>query len=156
MRILQFAFDGNPKNTFLPANLETTNTVIYTGTHDNDTTVGWYFDNAISTEFKNQLKRHCNREPGDSHPVHHDLIYLAMSSVAATCIIPLQDILGFGNDCRMNTPGTSSGNWRWRCAEQFLTGNLADWLREKTALFNRLPESEKIEISDNEPMKTNS
>jgi 4-alpha-glucanotransferase len=73
----------------------------------------------------------------DASPIHHDLIYLALSSTASLAVIPLQDLLGFGSDCRMNIPGVAEGNWRWRCKEEFLTDELADHLKELTRRFGR-------------------
>ena len=139
MKILQFAFDNNPGNSFLPCNFTSPNCVVYTGTHDNDTTIGWYLSDKLDQTARERIKKFANREINDSQGIHEDLIYLALSSTAKLSIIPLQDILGFGNDCRMNTPGTKEGNWIWRCAPQFLTGEIAARLRKKTELFGRIP-----------------
>jgi 4-alpha-glucanotransferase len=143
MKVLQFAFDNNPDNAFLPHNYDSPNCIVYTGTHDNDTSLGWFLGNRIDDDTRRRVKQQANREMGDHQPIHHDLIYLAMSSIAAIAIIPLQDVLGFGSDCRMNTPGTASGNWEWRCGEEFLTEDVAEWLRNLTILFrrNQLPPS---------------
>lgn len=137
MKVLQFAFDGNPSNSFLPYNYDSPHSVVYTGTHDNDTTVGWFLDSRHDDALRSKIKAFVNKGPNDSHSIHKDLIYLALSSTAATSIFPLQDILGFGSDCRMNIPGTAKGNWIWRCASEFLTDEIASWLREKTELFGR-------------------
>ncbi|MDR3629024.1 MAG: 4-alpha-glucanotransferase [Desulfocapsaceae bacterium] len=139
MKILQFAFDNKSDNAFLPCNFTSPNCVVYTGTHDNDTTVGWYLSDKLSTAAREQIKNFANRDSSDVRGIHQDIIYLALSSTARLAIIPLQDILGFGGDCRMNTPGTKEGNWAWRCAPQFFTAEIAAWLRQKTALFGRLP-----------------
>ncbi|WP_163336548.1 4-alpha-glucanotransferase [Desulfopila sp. IMCC35008] len=138
MKVLQFAFDGNLDNSFLPHNFTTPNCVVYTGTHDNDTTVGWFLSNQLDDEIRSTVKHLANREMHDHSPIHHDMIYLALSSIAALSIIPLQDVLGFGNDCRMNTPGVPKGNWGWRCAPEFLTGETATHLRQVTKRFNRI------------------
>lgn len=138
MKILQFAFDGDRKNSFLPYNFETQNSVIYTGTHDNDTTVGWYLSRQLSASRRQELLRFCNRENDDS-VIHRDLIHLALSSISRYAIFPLQDILGFGNDCKMNSPGTSKGNWAWRCAQRFLTDSVSIWLQKECELFGRCP-----------------
>ncbi|MBM9603096.1 4-alpha-glucanotransferase [Desulfopila inferna] len=144
MRVLQFAFDGNIDNTFLPFNYETPNTFVYTGTHDNDTTVGWYMSDRIDDEIRQRTKRLANRKIHDHHGIHHDLIYLAMSSTAVAAIFPLQDILGFGSDCRMNTPGThSKDNWTWRCSKEFLTPDISTWMQELTELCGRSKPHEK-------------
>jgi 4-alpha-glucanotransferase len=137
MKVLQFAFDGNPSNSFLPHNFTSPNCVIYTGTHDNDTSVGWFLSNQIDDETRRTVKNIANREMHDHSPIHHDMIYLALSSIAALAVIPLQDILGFGNDCRMNTPGVPKGNWGWRCAPEYLTDDIATHLRQLTKQYNR-------------------
>jgi 4-alpha-glucanotransferase len=138
MKILLFAFDGRPENAYLPHNMRK-NCVVYTGTHDNDTAVGWYLSGEVPAAAKQQAKRHANRSDDDAARFHEDMMYLAMSSPAALCLLPMQDVLGFGNDCRMNTPGTAQGNWRWRCAPRFITDTLAERLRQTTELFGRLP-----------------
>ena len=137
MKILQFAFDGNRDNAFLPYNFETPNSVIYTGTHDNDTTVGWYLDNKLSDKGRQEIKQFCNRKQFDGSEIHRDLIYLALSSTSRYAVFPIQDVLGFGNDCKMNSPGTQEGNWTWRCAPRFLNSEVSDWLRNQTELFGR-------------------
>ncbi|MEE4243234.1 MAG: 4-alpha-glucanotransferase [Desulfopila sp.] len=137
MRVLQFAFDGNVENSFLPFNFETPNTFVYTGTHDNNTSLGWYLSDRLDDSTRSRVKKTANRELHDGHGIHRDLIYMAMSSTAVVCIFPLQDILGFGEDCRMNTPGTDTGNWLWRCSEEFLNDDIATWLRDLTVFFGR-------------------
>ncbi|MGB3212612.1 MAG: 4-alpha-glucanotransferase [Desulforhopalus sp.] len=137
MKVLQFAFDGNSDNTFLPHNFTTPNCIVYTGTHDNDTTVGWFLSERLDDIQRQDIKRIANRDPHDLRGIHHDLIYMAQSSISILCILPLQDVLGFGSDCKMNSPGVASGNWRWRCADEFLTPETAQQLRASTQLFNR-------------------
>lgn len=137
MKVLQFAFDNNPDNSHLPCNYETSNCVTYTGTHDNDTTLGWYMSDQLDDNRRQTIKRTVNRQLHDHNEIHHDLIYLAQSSISNLAIFPLQDILGFGNDCRMNTPGVSKGNWKWRCGEEFLTSEIAKNLKYTTQLFGR-------------------
>jgi 4-alpha-glucanotransferase len=137
MKVLQFAFDGNPLNPFLPHNYTDPNCVVYTGTHDNDTTLGWFLSNQLNEDLRATIKLFANRKMHDDSPIHQDLIYLALSSISSLAVIPLQDLLGFGSDCRMNTPGVAKGNWRWRCAEEFLTAELADHLKELTCRFGR-------------------
>lgn len=108
MRILQFAFDGHPENPYLPHN-HTVDSVVYTGTHDNDTTLGWWhrLDEATRQRVLAYL--------GHPHdPMPWPLIYAALESVASLVILPLQDVLGLGSEARMNTPGTTEGNWQWR------------------------------------------
>lgn len=137
MKILQFAFDGNPNNSFLPHNFTTPKCIVYTGTHDNDTTVGWFLSDKLDNKQRESIKLVANRDPHDQRGSHHDLIFLAQSSISMLSMIPLQDILGFGGDCKMNSPGIAEGNWRWRCAAEFLTPEIAQQMKESTRRFNR-------------------
>ncbi|MGB7539348.1 MAG: 4-alpha-glucanotransferase [Anaerolineales bacterium] len=132
MRILQFAFDGKKDNPFLPYNFEP-RTVVYTGTHDNDTTLGWYL--SISEEERERVDRY--RDGGEAA---WDFIRLAWSSVAETAICPLQDVLGLGGEGRMNYPGRPAGNWGWRFSAEDLRPDLAARLRELTERYGRMKE----------------
>ena len=108
MRILQFAFGGESNNRFLPHNHEP-DTVVYTGTHDNDTTLGWW---STATEAE---RRHVAEYLGtDGREIHWDLIRCACASVADTAVHPMQDVLGLGGEHRMNFPGKGEGWWSWR------------------------------------------
>jgi len=140
MKILLFAFDGNPENSYLPYNIEK-ESVIYTGTHDNDTAVGWYLSPEVEAESKRRAKRFANRFDDHAGSFHRDIIHLALSSPANLAILPMQDVLGFGNDCRMNRPGTTMGNWQWRLAGPFLSDEISAWLAEQVELFGRLPKA---------------
>lgn len=137
MKILLFAFDGDPNNSYLPYNIEQ-KSVVYTGTHDNDTAVGWYLNPEIPQTCKQRAKRFAHRVDDHAGSFHQDLIYLAMGSPANLAILPLQDVLGFGNDCRLNVPGTVANNWQWRCAQRFINEEISSWLFEQTTLFGRL------------------
>ncbi len=137
MKVLQFAFDSDEHNAYLPHNYTTVDCVAYTGTHDNDTTLGWYFSDTVLPASKAKALRYAHSQPGS--PVHWDFIRMAYASVANLVVVPLQDVLGFGSDCRMNTPGTSQGNWRWRCAARFLNDETARALRDEVLFYNRLP-----------------
>lgn len=137
MKILQFAFDGNSENPYLPFNFST-NCVVYPGTHDNDTSVGWYLDPEVSPSAKAELRRAVNKQNSVPESVHRDFIFLAHSSTARLAVISMQDILGFGSDCRMNKPATSAGNWIWRCAARYFTVETAEWLKDQTRFFGRL------------------
>jgi 4-alpha-glucanotransferase len=137
MKVLQFAFDGNKDNSFLPCNFQSPHCVVYTGTHDNDTTVGWYLSDKIDDNIRVMVKNMANRSLHDQSAIHNDLMYLAQSSIAILCILPLQDVLGFGNDCKMNSPGVAQGNWRWRCAQEFLTREVTERMKATTSLFGR-------------------
>jgi 4-alpha-glucanotransferase len=135
MRVLLFAFgEGLPANPHIPHN-HVPNSIVYTGTHDNNTARGWY-DHEASPGDRNRLARYLGRDVS-SATVHRELIRLAMSSVARTAIIPMQDLLGLGADARMNTPGTSNGNWRWRLRSDQVSHVIAADLLEMTRLFWR-------------------
>ncbi|WP_419175187.1 4-alpha-glucanotransferase [Desulfosediminicola sp.] len=147
MKVLQFAFDGNPDNSFLPYNYNTSNCVVYTGTHDNETTVGWFLNHQLNDDLRKTIKELANRTLHDDSGIHNDLMYLALSSIGCLTIFPLQDALGFGNDCRMNSPGVPEGNWGWRCIDEYLSEELSTSLRARTKLFGRYSESKpKSEI----------
>jgi 4-alpha-glucanotransferase len=137
MKVLQFAFESDETNPYLPHNFKQTNMVIYTGTHDNNTTLGWFLGNKLPESAKNRVRQYVN-SINDEH-ISWDFIRLAQSSIADLAIIPLQDILGFGEDCRMNIPGTANGNWRWRCAPYFLKDATTKRLHNFTSFYNRLP-----------------
>lgn len=131
MKILQFAFDSGPGNPYLPHNF-TRDSVVYTGTHDNDTTLGW-FSSLDPHHRKNVLAYAVS--PGKE--IAWDLIRLGMASVADTAVFPLQDVLGLDGSTRMNLPGTPQGNWSWRFAPGMLTDRSAVRLLELTALYGR-------------------
>ncbi len=107
MRILQFAFDGSPANPYLPHNHQA-RTVVYTGTHDNDTTLGWF--RSLDANARGQVLDYLGCRAEEVLP---SMIRAALGSVAELAILPLQDLLALGSEARMNTPGTTSGNWRW-------------------------------------------
>ena len=156
MKVLQFAFDGNPDNSFLPCNFETPLCVVYTGTHDNDTTVGWFLSEQIDDNLRQRAKRQANRWLHDGSRIHEDLIYLALASIGRLTIFPLQDILGFGSDCRMNTPGVPTGNWSWRCAPEFLSPEVSEYMQEATLRFcrGRQKQAQTMKIQVNEDLKS--
>lgn len=142
MRILQFAFGGDTKNIDLPHNYER-NVVAYTGTHDNDTTVGWF--SSVAGEGSTRTAKQIDRErefcleylKTDGKEIHWDFIRALLASVANTAIVPLQDLLGLGTEARMNLPNTTEGNWAWRFNPHALTGELAARLRKLTELYGR-------------------
>ncbi len=133
-RVLQFGFDGHPDNPYLPQNF-VHNTVAYTGTHDNDTTRGWY--EALPDWQRHNFWNNLGRPGGEAHEAAWDLIRLAWSSPAALAIAPLQDVLNLGSDARMNVPGRADGNWRWRCTVEMLSGPVFQSLRELTETSHR-------------------
>lgn len=134
MKILQFAFGSDRHNPYLPFNY-LPNCLVYTGTHDNDTTIGW-FEKASDYE-RGRLLTYlgCISPEG----IHWDMIRLALSSVANQAIIPLQDILGLGSKARMNCPGKPDGNWTWRYQSEDLHQENRDRLRNLTMLYSRAP-----------------
>lgn len=136
MRILQFAFGGGADNPYLPHNYER-NTVVYTGTHDNNTTRGWY--DALDDDSIKNIENYLGYAVDESMP--WPLIRLALASVANMAIIPFQDVLELGREGRMNVPGTTEGNWHWRFTEDALTADGSSQLRELISYYGRYPEN---------------
>jgi 4-alpha-glucanotransferase len=134
-RVLQFAFDGSSTNPYLPHNYPS-NTVVYTGTHDNATSRGWYEE--LPPNQRQNLWRYLNSPQSDSREVAWDLMRLAWSSVAALAIAPLQDLLNLGAKSRMNVPGRAEGNWSWRCTEELLSAADFHALWDLTRSSNRV------------------
>ena len=136
MKILQFAFDSDRDNGFLPYNYSP-NCIVYTGTHDNDTSVGWF--NRRSPEDQSRVIDYlgCLCEDG----VHWALIRLALGSVGNTVVLPFQDILGLGTDAKMNTPSQAEGNWSWRCRVEAFNDELSGRLKYLTYLYGRTPKN---------------
>src|SRR5215831_1136782 len=134
-RVLQFAFDGSATNPYLPHNYPS-NAVVYTGTHDNPTTRGWYEE--LSPYQQQNLWRYLNSPHSDSREVAWHLMRLAWSSPAALAIAPLQDLLNLGAEGRMNVPGRAEGNWSWRCTEELLSAADLQWLSDLTRSSNRV------------------
>ena len=130
MRVLQFAFDGNPDNPHLPYRYAR-ECVVYTGTHDNDTTLGWY--RALDPGTAERV----NFFLGAAAAMPEGLIRAALASVAQLTVLPLQDVLGLGSEARFNTPGTTSGNWRWRVPPGALGEDLARRCARLNAAFGR-------------------
>ncbi|MBM4425016.1 MAG: 4-alpha-glucanotransferase [Chloroflexi bacterium] len=132
MKVLQFAFSSDSLDLFLPHNF-IHNCVVYTGTHDNDTTRGWYEHSSTERE-RDFARRYLARDGGD---VAWDLIRLAFATVADTAVAPLQDILNLGTESRMNLPGRPHGNWGWRFVHGQLTDAIRDRLKAMTNLYAR-------------------
>jgi len=134
MRVLQFAFGGDSNDPFLPHNFAR-DVVVYTGTHDNDTTVGWYQVTATEKE-RDYARRYLARDGSD---IAWDLIRLAWGSVAHTAITTAQDLLSLGHDSRLNMPSaTGAPNWCWRLLPGALHEGIAARLREMTAIYGRI------------------
>jgi 4-alpha-glucanotransferase len=144
IRVLQFAFGDDPSAPdFLPHNYPR-RAVVYTGTHDNDTIVGWFHEpggerNTRTPEQTARERESAMRYLGSSgHDIHWDMIRMALLSVADLAIFPLQDVLGLGTEARMNMPGTNGGNWEWRFEEGVLRPELATKLRRLTETYGRI------------------
>jgi 4-alpha-glucanotransferase len=132
MKVLQFAFDEDPDNEFLPHNFSQ-NCVVYTGTHDNDTTRGWYEKAPAATQ--DFCRRYLAR---NGEHIAWEMIRAAWASVAETAIAPLQDFLELGSEARMNFPGREQGNWAWRVREDALSADLAERVRELNMIYGRM------------------
>jgi 4-alpha-glucanotransferase len=136
MKVLQFSFGAGPADPFLPHNYSSPHWVVYTGTHDNDTTAGWYQETS-SGEERDYARKYLRSDGSD---IAWDLIHMAWASVAQTAMTTTQDLLGLGHDARMNTPSTvGPPNWCWRLLPGALTGQVAQRLLALTAIFGRLP-----------------
>jgi len=143
MRILQFAFSSDTKNIDLPHNYHR-NVVVYTGTHDNDTTVGWF--NSVAGEGSTRTAEQISSERNfclkylntNGTQIQWDFIRAVLSSVADTAVVPLQDLLGLGTEARMNLPNSTRGNWTWRFQENALTEDHSDRLRDMTETYGRV------------------
>ncbi len=135
MRVLQFAFGDDPDNLHLPHNYDR-HSVCYTGTHDNETTVGWYRTAKGHAARKERAfcRDYLNADPNE---IHWSFIRSAFASVADTAVVPMQDLLGLGHEARMNRPSSSSGNWDWRMPAKALSSKLCHRLRDKTELYGR-------------------
>lgn len=132
MKVLQFAFDSREESDYLPHNYDK-NCVVYTGTHDNDTIIGWYEsicpeDRALAQEYVNLTS---------VEDFNWALIRLAQQSVADLCIIPIQDYLGFGKEARINIPSTVGNNWKWRLVSSDITDDIVEKMRKITKLYGR-------------------
>ncbi len=135
MRVLQFAFDGGPSNPHLPHN-HTHDSVIYTGTHDNDTTVGWWSKRV--GEGVERVECYLN---SDRTGVIECMRRACLASVGQLAILPMQDLLGLDSSARLNTPGTAQGNWSWKLPAESLTAALAQQLRRLNLCYGRMPET---------------
>jgi len=132
MAILQFAFSPSLRSSFVPYR-HRANLVVYTGTHDNNTTLGWFLGEATDGE-REYLRRYLDT---DAREVHWDLIRAALASVADLAVVPHQDLAGLGADCRMNTPSTADGNWRFRLTGWMLGEGLQRRLADLVWLYGR-------------------
>lgn len=131
MKVLQFAFDGNPDNIYLPSNVNS-DSIMYSGTHDNDTSCGWFA--SLGKKERTYVSRYLGCTV---HTFIERFLRLAYQSPSRFCIIPLQDILGLPGKDRMNTPGSESGNWRWRVAEKYLHEKYFALAADLTDIYGR-------------------
>jgi 4-alpha-glucanotransferase len=134
MAILQFGFSPEPRSSYIPYSHHRRQ-VVYTGTHDNNTTLGWFLGDASEGE-RELVRRYADSDGSDPS---WDLIRLAMASVAELAVVPHQDLAGLGADCRMNTPGTAEGNWIFRITPWMLGEGIRDRLAELIETFGRAP-----------------
>ena len=133
MKILQFAFDPREESDYLPHNY-VSNSIVYTGTHDNDTTLGWY--NELSRRDRAFAKNYLNIRTNKD--IQWEFIRAAMASVSETCVIPMQDYLGLGAEARINIPSTLGTNWKWRMLPGQFTEELAERILEMTKMYGRV------------------
>ena len=142
MAVLQFAFGGDAKNSYLPHNLAR-NGVIYPGTHDNDTTLGWYA--GADEKTRDHVRRYLRV---DGKEVGWDFIRQAYFAVSRIAIMPMQDLLSLGTEARLNSPGKPDGNWRWRLAspdiDRMIAGGSAAYLSGLAELSGRAPEKPPV------------
>jgi 4-alpha-glucanotransferase len=144
LRILQFAFGTDPSaRDFLPHNY-IRHSVVYTGTHDNDTTVGWFFAQQPDADTRSAEQVQIEQQNTlaylgrtDAHDIHWHMIRACLASVANTTLVPMQDLLGLGSEARMNRPGGGAGNWEWRMRADALSSELATRLGQLTRTYER-------------------
>ncbi|MBM7555930.1 4-alpha-glucanotransferase [Halanaerobacter jeridensis] len=137
MKILQFAFDNQEQNDYLPP-YEDENCIVYTGTHDNNTTLGWYEEDLVAEDETDMLKFLDENLEVRHDDIVWDLIELGWQSKAVMAIAPLQDFLTLGSEARFNTPGTSSGNWQWRYTKDMIDENLIERIKGVTERNDRV------------------
>ena len=143
MKVLEFAFDSSDEGSssdYLPHNYNK-NCVVYTGTHDNETLAGWYKN--ILPEERKMIRDYIHNQKIADKWMYKEIICLAMRSVADTCIIPIQDYLGYDNRARINTPSTLGSNWQWRLKEGEITPELLAEIKEYTRIYGRLAGQEE-------------
>jgi 4-alpha-glucanotransferase len=152
MKLLQFAFGTDLQaHDFLPHNFPR-RAVAYTGTHDNDTLVGWFEDPGGKGKTRARAQARAERRAAlayfgkDGREIHWDAIRCLWASVAGIAVVPMQDVLGLGSEARMNTPGTDRGNWEWRMRPGAFSARLRQRLAELTRTYERWPEPPQAEV----------
>lgn len=133
MKVLQFGFEADPGSRIYQPHRFPVRCIAYTGTHDNDTTVGWF--SQLDSDSRARVQHYIQ---SDGREIHWDMIRLALASVAQTAIIPVQDVLGLGSEARMNRPGVPNGNWTWRMTSATLPSALEERLRLLSSAYQRI------------------
>lgn len=151
MKVLQFAFDSREDSDYLPHNYGR-NSVAYTGTHDNDTTLGWYYGQLAEAD-REFCDRYLNLGKCSREEIKWEFIRAVLSCVADLAVIPMQDYLGLGSEARINIPSTLGGNWTWRMKKGAFTKELALEIREMSELYGRTPKKEKAKKKSGNPAK---
>ncbi len=151
MKVLQFAFDSREDSDYLPHNYGR-NSVAYTGTHDNDTTLGWYYGQLAEAD-REFCDRYLNLGKCSRDEIKWEFIRAVLSCVADLAVIPMQDYLGLGSEARINIPSTLGGNWTWRMKKGAFTKELALEIREMSELYGRTPKKEKAKKKSGNPAK---
>lgn len=140
MKVLEFAFDSRDSGSaedYLPHNYDK-NSVVYTGTHDNETVTGWFCE-GLKEEEKQMVREYLCQDCRPDEEMYLPMVYAAMASVSRLCVIPLQDWLGYDNRARMNVPSTTGTNWRWRVRKEELTDELKEMIYAAVKRYGRLP-----------------
>ena len=151
MKVLQFGFDAGKNNWNMPHNFKTPLSAVYTGTHDNDTSLGWY--KSAPPKVQDQFRKYSNVTGADCP---WDMIRLAFYSIAAYAVIPIQDVLSLGSEARMNTPGESENNWKFRFKAEDLTEARAEGLKYLSELTDRnVKEEDEEEETEDKEVKPN-
>jgi 4-alpha-glucanotransferase len=135
MKIMQFAFDHNADNYYLPHNIDNPNCILYTGTHDNNTTNGWFYEGDISQETQEYIMEYLDIDSFDD--MHHHMIKSALMTISNLVIIPMQDLLGYGAPYRMNKPGTAADNWGWKLRSDEINYELVEKFLRILKLYGR-------------------
>lgn len=154
MRVLQFAFGTDPKGKDYQPHNYPRHSLVYTGTHDNDTAVGWFHSQAgegttrSQADIDDERARVLAYTGTNGSEIHWDMIRVALSSVSETAIFPMQDVLGLGSNARMNLPGTGTGNWKWRFTWNQVTPKIEERLRKLTEIYERAPVEAVASSSD--------
>ncbi len=149
MKVLEFAFDSDSENAFLPHNYDTTNCVVYTGTHDNETL--FQYVTGTSDREREHIKNYMNRFWDNDEQLCDNLVRLAMLSIGKYCIIPIQDYLHLGKEARINFPSTTGGNWEWRLTKDQITEDLSRFIANVTRVSGRWPKPQPEKKDGNAP-----